>query len=159
MCTFTYIWLHAHVQAIPIKNTHITHTHHTHTHTHTHTWLHAHAQAIPIKNTHSHTWPSTLGEKRAYWYQKVSFKDQFWSQGVKDCGGEWMRGDLQVIRPKIYMYNHSSVKPVLNWANVFFAEHTLGSLTNYNLFLNWTFTSLNIGSDSSTNYALFLTSL
>ena len=35
-------------------------------------------------------------------------------------------------------------KPVLNWANYLFAEHTSDSSTNYNSFLNWTFTSSNM---------------
>ena len=34
-------------------------------------------------------------------------------------------------------------KPVLNWANVF-AKHTSDSSTNYDSFLNWTFSSLNM---------------
>ena len=30
----------------------------------------------------------------------------------------------------------SHVKPVLNWANICFAEHSLGYSSNYTLFLN-----------------------
>ena len=38
---------------------------------------------------------------------------------------------------KVMMHGMMSVvKPVLNWANVFFAEHTSDSSTNYNSFLN-----------------------
>ena len=50
---------------------------------------------------------------------------------------------------KVMMHGMMSVvKPVLNWANVFFAEHTSDSSTNYNSFLNWIFappTSQEIG--------------
>ena len=44
--------------------------------------------------------------------------------------------------------NHSAsevtVKPVLNWANVCSPEHTLDTSTNYDLFLNWTFSLPNM---------------
>ena len=36
------------------------------------------------------------------------------------------------------------LKPILNWVNCLFAKHPVDSLTNYYLFLNWTFTSLNM---------------
>ena len=36
------------------------------------------------------------------------------------------------------------VKPVLNWANVCSPEHTSDTSTNYDSFLNWTFTSPNM---------------
>ena len=36
------------------------------------------------------------------------------------------------------------LKPVLNWANVCSPEHTLDTSTNYDLFLNWTFSSPNM---------------
>ena len=36
-----------------------------------------------------------------------------------------------------------SFKFVLKWANCFFAEHVSDSSTNYNSFLNWTFSSPN----------------
>ena len=35
-------------------------------------------------------------------------------------------------------------KPVLNWANCLFVEYTSDSSTNYNSFLNWTFSSPNM---------------
>ena len=35
-------------------------------------------------------------------------------------------------------------KPVLNWANVCSPEHTSDTSTNYDLFLNWTFSSPNM---------------
>ena len=37
-----------------------------------------------------------------------------------------------------------TVKPVLNWANVCSPEHTSDTSTNYNSFLNWTFSSPNM---------------
>ena len=37
-----------------------------------------------------------------------------------------------------------SVNPVLNWANVCSPEHTSDTSTNYNSFLNWTFSSPNM---------------
>ena len=37
-----------------------------------------------------------------------------------------------------------SVKPVLNWANVCSPEHTSDTSTNYDSFLNWTFSSPNM---------------
>ena len=39
---------------------------------------------------------------------------------------------------------HAFVKPVLNWANVCSPEHTSDSSTNYDSFLNWTFSSPNM---------------
>ena len=36
-----------------------------------------------------------------------------------------------------------TIKPVLNWATCLFTEHTWDS-SNYNSFLNWTFSSLNM---------------
>ena len=38
----------------------------------------------------------------------------------------------------------SCVKPVLNWANVCSPEHTSDTSTNYDSFLNWTFSSPNM---------------
>ena len=40
--------------------------------------------------------------------------------------------------------NRSWFKPVLNWVNVCSPEHTSDTSTNYDLFLNWTFSSPNI---------------
>ena len=37
-----------------------------------------------------------------------------------------------------------SLKPVLNWANVCSPEHTSDTSTNYDSFLNWTFSSPNM---------------
>ena len=37
-----------------------------------------------------------------------------------------------------------SVKPVLNWAKYLFAENTSDNSTNYDSFLNWTFSSPNV---------------
>ena len=37
-----------------------------------------------------------------------------------------------------------SVKPVLNWANVCSPEHSSDTSTNYDSFLNWTFSSPNM---------------
>ena len=39
------------------------------------------------------------------------------------------------------LYRNAGVKPVLNWANCLFAEHTSDTSTNYDSFLNWTFSS------------------
>ena len=36
------------------------------------------------------------------------------------------------------------LKPVLNWANICLPEHTSDTLTNYDSFLNWTFSSPNM---------------
>ena len=38
----------------------------------------------------------------------------------------------------------TSLKPVLNWAHVCSPEHTSDTSTNYDSFLNWTFSSLNM---------------
>ena len=37
-----------------------------------------------------------------------------------------------------------ALKPVLNWANVCSPKHTSDTSTNYDSFLNWTFTSPNM---------------
>ena len=40
--------------------------------------------------------------------------------------------------------NLKRLKPVLNWANVCSPEHTSDTSTNYDSFLNWTFSSPNM---------------
>ena len=37
-----------------------------------------------------------------------------------------------------------NIKPVLNWVNCLFTKHTLDGSLNYNSFLNWTFSALNM---------------
>ena len=43
-----------------------------------------------------------------------------------------------------YDTNTSCLKPVLNWTNVCSPEHTSDTSTNYDSFLNWTFSSPNM---------------
>ena len=82
-----------------------------------------------------------------------------WSNAYSEIGPE-VRCDLsRLLARKITKRIHSSKpaslnlptarrcrptyghKPVLNWAKCLFAEHTSDSSTNYNWFLNWTFSS------------------
>ena len=41
-------------------------------------------------------------------------------------------------------YGPNCLKPILNWANVCSPEHTSDTSTNYDSFLNWTFSSPNM---------------
>ena len=51
--------------------------------------------------------------------------------------------DMTSARSLVAQYcDTGTLKPVLNWANVSSPEHTLDSSTNYDLFFNWTFSSL-----------------
>ena len=43
-----------------------------------------------------------------------------------------------------FSISYASLKPVLKWANVCSPEHTLDTSTNYDSFLNWTFSSPNM---------------
>ena len=52
------------------------------------------------------------------------------------------KGEPKRIRTEVPLL--TSLKPVLNWANVCSPEHTSDTSTNYDSFLNWTFSSPNM---------------
>ena len=73
MIVHTRVHIHIHMIACTrTGNTNKEHTHHTHTH------MTACTCTSHTNKEHTFTHMAKyIGEKRAYWYQKVSFKDQF----------------------------------------------------------------------------------
>ena len=61
---------------------------------------------------------------------------------IKLCAIVLLYPDLRPCTSMIWMT--PKLKPVLNWANVCSPEHTSDTSTNYDSFLNWTFSSPNM---------------
>ena len=79
-----------------------------------------HSKMIPLKGWQSWAW---------WWSRKVFL-------GTK-------RSPRKVFFHTM-MIRECFLKPVLNWANVCSPKHTLDTSTNYDLFLNWTFSLPNM---------------
>ena len=78
-------------------------------------------------------------------------RNRHWRGGVCHSWRLWLRKRNHIVQRKRCRHRHHQgrlwerqLKPVLNWANVCSPEHTSDTSTNYDSFLNWTFTSPNM---------------
>ena len=90
------------------------------------------------ESTHTHTQPSHIG---TYMWQSGIFNVWLFCHSL--------RGLYFVLTWWVKCCLMSSdvswrIKPILNWANVCSPEHTSDTSTNYDSFLNWTFSSPNM---------------
>ena len=80
----------------------------------------------------------------------IRTQQQFWCinqccRGAKVAKHWWKASRIaRSLCLDLAWFKNCSLKPVLNWANVCSPEHTSDTSTNYDSFLNWTFSSQNM---------------